>query len=88
MTGILIADAGPGITDSPAALARGSSGRGSTGLGLDIARRAAESTGGNLRIDRSALGGAQVQVWLRTGHRPRPRGRMARPGRRGRHGGT
>jgi signal transduction histidine kinase len=88
MTGILIADAGPGITDAPAALARGSSGRGSTGLGLDIARRAAESTGGNLRIDRSALGGAQVQVWLRTGHRPRPRGRMARPGRRGRHGGT
>ncbi|MGI8336528.1 sensor histidine kinase [Actinomadura scrupuli] len=68
VTGILVADAGPGITDSPAALARGSSGRDSTGLGLDIARRAAESTGGNLRIDRSAaLGGAQIQLWLHTG---------------------
>ncbi|MFB4265588.1 sensor histidine kinase [Nonomuraea sp. GTA35] len=63
--GILVADAGPGIPDPEAALERGASGSGSTGLGLDIARRLAESTGGSLRLDRSSLGGAQVQVWLR-----------------------
>ena len=72
---IFFADAGPGIADPGAALQRGRSGRGSTGLGLDIARRVAESTGGELRIDRSALGGAQIQMWLRTGGSPPTRGR-------------
>ncbi|WP_242901512.1 sensor histidine kinase [Actinomadura terrae] len=66
ITGILVADGGPGIADPDAALRRGSSAAGSTGLGLDIARRAAESTGGYLRIHRSVLGGAQVQMWFRT----------------------
>ncbi|WP_327090575.1 HAMP domain-containing histidine kinase [Nonomuraea sp. NBC_01738] len=66
LVGILIADAGPGIGDPERAVERGASGAGSTGLGLDIARRLAESTGGSLRVDRSALGGAQVQIWLRT----------------------
>jgi signal transduction histidine kinase len=65
--GILVADAGPGIRDPETALRRGASGAGSTGLGLDIARRLAESTGGTLKIDRSpVLGGASVQLWLRT----------------------
>jgi signal transduction histidine kinase len=61
---ILVADAGPGIADSDEALRRGASGGGSTGLGLDIARRMAKAAGGDVRIDRSTLGGAQIQIWL------------------------
>ncbi|MCW2860105.1 MAG: two component system histidine kinase [Actinoallomurus sp.] len=61
---ILVADAGPGIADSGAALRRGASGGGSTGLGLDIAYRMAKAAGGDVRIDRSTLGGAQIQIWL------------------------
>jgi signal transduction histidine kinase len=61
---ILVADAGPGIADSDAALRRGASGGGSTGLGLDIAYRMAKAAGGDVRIDRSTLGGAQIQIWL------------------------
>jgi signal transduction histidine kinase len=72
---LFFADAGPGIGDPDAALRRGSSGAGSTGLGLDIARRVAESTGGALKIDRSTLGGAQVQLWLRAGAGPPRRSR-------------
>ncbi len=51
--------------------------RGSTGLGLDIARRLAESTGGHLKVDRSPLGGAAIQIWLRTTG-PRPARRLLR----------
>jgi signal transduction histidine kinase len=75
LVGILVADAGPGIADSDAALRRGSSGGGSTGLGLDIARRMARAAGGDVRIDRSALGGAQIQIWLPT---PAERSRVRR----------
>lgn len=79
---IFVADAGPGIGDPDSALRRGGSGAGSTGLGLDIARRVAESTGGGLKVDSSALGGAQVQMWLRTGPVPPARGRARRARRR------
>ncbi|MBI1759123.1 MAG: HAMP domain-containing histidine kinase [Actinobacteria bacterium] len=61
-TALIVEDGGPGIVDPESAVRRGASGAGSTGLGLDIARRAAEATGGTLRIGRSALGGARVML--------------------------
>jgi signal transduction histidine kinase len=64
--GVIVSDAGPGIDDPRKAQKRGSSGGGSTGLGLDIARRVAESSGGELQINRSPQGGAQIAMWLRT----------------------
>ncbi|WP_327005152.1 HAMP domain-containing histidine kinase [Dactylosporangium sp. NBC_01737] len=59
---LTVQDAGTGF--DPAAGARGVSGAGSTGLGLDIARRTAEAAGGTLTVDRSPLGGARVTVTL------------------------
>ncbi|MEU4761614.1 HAMP domain-containing sensor histidine kinase [Actinosynnema sp. NPDC023794] len=67
---IVIEDAGPGIDDLEAALRRGSSGAGSTGLGLDIARRAAEAAGGSLVVDRGPLGGTRVQLRLGRAEEP------------------
>lgn len=59
--GVLVAvdDGGPGF-DEAAAVHRGVSGGGSTGLGLDIAISTAQSAGGALRVERSDLGGARV----------------------------
>jgi signal transduction histidine kinase len=57
-------DAGPGIPDPEKALRRGESDQGSTGLGLDIARRAAQATGGSVSLDRAAMGGASVVMLL------------------------
>ncbi|MEW2419697.1 HAMP domain-containing sensor histidine kinase [Streptomyces nigra] len=86
---VLVSDAGPGIADPEAAMARGhgSGIAGSTGLGLDIVRRLAESTGGDVRIGSSVLGGTEVRLWIqldgrapvRRGHRGAVRRR--RPGR-------
>lgn len=80
---VRVLDAGPGVVDPAAALRRGggAGGAGSTGLGLDIARRVAESTGGELTIGRSQLGGAEVRMRLRTSSTRPPDGR----GRRLRH---
>ncbi|GAB2742693.1 HAMP domain-containing sensor histidine kinase [Streptomyces bullii] len=74
---VLVSDAGPGISDPDAAMARGrgSGSDGSTGLGLDIVRRLAESTGGDVRIGSSVLGGTEVRVWIQLdGRKPVTRG--------------
>lgn len=91
---VLVSDAGPGIDDPDAALRRGNDGArdGSTGLGLDIVRRVAESTGGDVRLGRSVLGGTEVRVWIALDGRDRSRGRggvggvRVRRGRRKRRG--
>jgi signal transduction histidine kinase len=51
---LTVRDDGPGITVG--AIERGRSDGGSTGLGLDIARRTAEASGGELRLATSATG--------------------------------
>ncbi|WP_314223066.1 sensor histidine kinase [Streptomyces zaehneri] len=74
---VLVSDAGPGIADPEAAMARGrgSGAAGSTGLGLDIVRRLAESTGGDVRIGSSVLGGTEVRLWIQLdGREPVRRG--------------
>jgi signal transduction histidine kinase len=78
---VLVSDAGPGIPDPEAAMARGrgSGTDGSTGLGLDIVRRLAESTGGDVRIGPSVLGGTEVRIWFQLDGRTAP----ARHGHRG-----
>ncbi|MET8815286.1 HAMP domain-containing sensor histidine kinase [Streptomyces sp. NPDC004549] len=86
---VLVSDAGTGIADPETAMARGqgSGTAGSTGLGLDIVRRLAESTGGDVRIGSSVLGGTEVRIWLqldarkpdRRGHRGTERRRRRTP---------
>lgn len=56
-----VSDAGPGFGDH-SLVGRGASGAGSTGLGLDIARRTAEISGGGLEIDDHPGGGAVITV--------------------------
>jgi signal transduction histidine kinase len=58
---VAVRDAGPGLPED--AVERGRSGGGSTGLGLDIARRTAEASGGALRV-RSSPAGATVLLQL------------------------
>jgi signal transduction histidine kinase len=65
---LVVEDAGPGIADPEAALHRGTSGRGSTGLGLDIARTAAEATGGTIHIERGRQGGARIRLRFSEAH--------------------
>lgn len=66
---VVIEDAGPGLLSGDL-VSRGASGAGSTGLGLDIARRAAAASGGRLELGRSPhLGGLMARVTL-----GRPRG--------------
>ncbi|MFG3128708.1 sensor histidine kinase [Streptomyces tendae] len=71
---VLVSDAGTAIADPEAAMARGrgSGTDGSTGLGLDIVRRMAESTGGDVRIGSSVLGGTEVRIWIQLDGRTAP----------------
>jgi signal transduction histidine kinase len=57
-----VADRGPGMPVD--ALERGHSGGGGTGLGLDIARRTAEASGGRLRVAARPAGGSVVTMEL------------------------
>lgn len=57
---LVVEDDGPGLPAD--ADERGVSRGGSTGLGLDIVRRTAERTGGRLELQRSASGGARLEV--------------------------
>jgi signal transduction histidine kinase len=61
---LIVADDGRGFAtvDAAAAAERGVSGAGSTGLGLDIVRRAAERTLGGIEVGRARSGGAQITV--------------------------
>ena len=59
---LTVADDGPGFASDYTA--RGTSGGGSTGLGLDIARRIAEASGGSLTLGRSPRGGAAITLAL------------------------
>ncbi|WP_199549870.1 HAMP domain-containing sensor histidine kinase [Streptomyces sp. N35] len=79
---VLVSDAGPGITDPEAALRRGggSGAAGSTGLGLDIVRQMAESTGGDVRIGSSVLGGTEVRIWIQLDARRPTEGRRRHRG--------
>ncbi|MFI7577152.1 ATP-binding protein [Micromonospora sp. NPDC049497] len=91
---IRIDDAGPGIANPDRALRRGASGQGSTGLGLDIAKRVSLQANGSVSIDRARLGGASV-VMLLADPEATPRqvsrfglvGRMARDARDPKSGG-
>ncbi|GAA2604170.1 HAMP domain-containing sensor histidine kinase [Streptomyces axinellae] len=59
---LAVEDEGPGFADGGAEVAaRGESGAGSTGLGLDIARTTAEDSGGGVELGTSAHGGAEVR---------------------------
>ena len=60
---LVIADDGPGFGDADPTM-RGRSSGGSTGLGLDTARRLAEASGGTLTIGRSVSGGGLVTLGL------------------------
>lgn len=59
---LTVADAGPGLPPGP--VRRGASRAGSTGLGLDIADRAARAGGGRLELDNGPDGGAAVTLLL------------------------
>jgi signal transduction histidine kinase len=60
---LVVEDGGPGLPAGQPAV-RGTSGHGSTGLGLDIARRTAEAAGGACRLGAGELGGARIELEL------------------------
>ncbi len=81
---IVVSDSGPGFSH-PDSSRRGLSSAGSTGLGLDIARRIAERSGGTLTLGRSPGGGGAVTIGLgpvaRQARKPRRHIKTRRPHR-------
>ncbi|GII25013.1 sensor histidine kinase [Planosporangium mesophilum] len=63
---LVVEDDGPGIDDPDRALQRGASPGGSTGLGLDIVRRLAATSGGTVVVTRGQRGGARIEVHLKS----------------------
>lgn len=61
---LVVEDGGPGLPPEVDVAGRGISSSGSTGLGLAIAQRTAESSGGRLVLERSSLGGTRVVLVL------------------------
>ncbi|WP_027944131.1 HAMP domain-containing sensor histidine kinase [Amycolatopsis taiwanensis] len=60
---LVVEDTGPGFTvDAP--VSRGTSGAGSTGLGLDIARRTARASGGTFTVAQAHPHGARIVLKL------------------------
>jgi signal transduction histidine kinase len=68
---LTVFDSGPGLGDLTLTR-RGSSGSGSTGLGLDIVRRIARSAGGELTVSTRPDGGAEFRVSMPVLPPPRP----------------
>jgi len=67
---LVVEDDGPGFGEGDP-LHRGTSGAGSTGLGLDIARRTAEAAGGRVLVGAGSRNGARVVLEFgREEHRP------------------
>jgi len=58
---VVVEDAGPGLLEP---LRPGVNGCGSTGIGLDLARRTAEQAGGQVTVRRGDAGGARVVMSL------------------------
>jgi signal transduction histidine kinase len=77
---LVVADDGPGFPDVDPTQ-RGLSSGGSTGLGLDIARRIAETAGGTLTVGRSPTGGGAVTAGFGPPVRPLDAGRRHRRAR-------
>jgi signal transduction histidine kinase len=59
---LVVEDDGPGWPTDRAVLERGQSGGESTGLGLDIVRATAESSGGSVQLGTSPSGGARLEA--------------------------
>jgi signal transduction histidine kinase len=59
-----VSDDGPGLPSAEPI--RGRSDRGSSGLGLDIARRCAEAAGGSMTLGATPSGGALITLELRS----------------------
>ena len=77
---LVVADDGPGFGEADPTR-RGQSSGGSTGLGLDIARRIAEASGGTLILGRSASGGGSVTLGPGSPAGPPEEGRRPRRSR-------